>query len=541
MFGQKKKLLTQIQSLQAENSSLKNSLTEKANELSKLSNEIDSLKTKYEKETDSLKAQHEKEMKDFHIQSKHELSSLAKKRTTTSLEYERNERYYVLLCRSGKSAEYTLSADISIHTTMYMTQHNNELDFQKEYQTIVFLNRIYWNNGGYISFENSLPRLFFNSPVSVVSDDDKTYTVTLTEDKVQYTKAELNEFKSKAFWLQKLKKDTVNDINSIISENTDRFPYFSSLFEDYKYHLNLRFSNELLSKKNPAKKSAEKIKNLSKELRNLGKKYKLLSYQMNLYESVFPWITDFKEVSIDEIHQIQEISKKNDNEESFLSEYISHKEYNELPQNERYQLALDRYNNKPKSKWQIGIAFERYIGFIYEQQGYHVTYFGARKGLEDLGRDLIAKKDGETLIIQCKYWKEYRTVHEKHIFQLFGSMFAYDTEKHPIVQTSLIDYRFFVSKIKGVFVTTCPLSDTARTIASRLNIEVFENFTFDKDYPCIKCNISKTGEKIYHLPFDQQYDRICIDYSKGEFYAHTVQEATEQGFRRAFRHNPNSK
>ena len=32
-----------------------------------------------------------------------------------------------------------------------------------------------------------------------------------------------------------------------------------------------------------------------------------------------------------------------------------------------------------------------------------------------------------------------------------------------------------------------------------------------KSYPMIKCNISpKDGEKIYHLPMDQQYDRVVI-------------------------------
>ena len=49
-----------------------------------------------------------------------------------------------------------------------------------------------------------------------------------------------------------------------------------------------------------------------------------------------------------------------------------------------------------------------------------------------------------------------------------------------------------------------------------------------------QCNIGKQGEKIYHLPFDQQYDKILID-KQGEFFAHTVKEAEEKGFRRAFR------
>ena len=53
----------------------------------------------------------------------------------------------------------------------------------------------------------------------------------------------------------------------------------------------------------------------------------------------------------------------------------------------------------------------------------------------------------------------------------------------------------------------------------------------------IKCNINpRTKEKIYHLPFDQQYDKIIIGNNSGEFYAKTVKEARKKGFRRAFRY-----
>ena len=44
----------------------------------------------------------------------------------------------------------------------------------------------------------------------------------------------------------------------------------------------------------------------------------------------------------------------------------------------------------------------------------------------------------------------------------------------------------------------------------------------------------RPGERIYHLPFDQQYDNIKID-PPNEFVALTVEEAEHSGFRRAFR------
>ena len=51
----------------------------------------------------------------------------------------------------------------------------------------------------------------------------------------------------------------------------------------------------------------------------------------------------------------------------------------------------------------------------------------------------------------------------------------------------------------------------------------------------IKCNLSNNGEKIFHLPFDQQYDKIKIEPEKKEQYVTTVHEAFELGYRRAKR------
>jgi hypothetical protein len=88
--------------------------------------------------------------------------------------------------------------------------------------------------------------------------------------------------------------------------------------------------------------------------------------------------------------------------------------------------------------------------------------------------------------------------------------------------------------VKPVFICTTDLSAEATMVADDLDIEV--KYISLKRYPMIKCNIStRNGEKIYHLPFDQQYDRIIIGDQEGEFYAETVDEAEDAGFRRAYR------
>lgn len=86
------------------------------------------------------------------------------------------------------------------------------------------------------------------------------------------------------------------------------------------------------------------------------------------------------------------------------------------------------------------------------------------------------------------------------------------------------------------------MSDLARRFAKELKIELKEKLKLPNEYPCIKCNISKaSGSKIYHLPFDQQYDNTKIETNKGEGYCQTVKEAEDGGFRRAFKWHPQEK
>lgn len=165
------------------------------------------------------------------------------------------------------------------------------------------------------------------------------------------------------------------------------------------------------------------------------------------------------------------------------------------------------------------------VGYLYEQKDYSVEYVGIFKGYEDLGRDLICSNDNETIIIQCKCWSQFKTIYEKHIFQFFGTVFEY-RDKNPD------------QNVKALFYTSTRLSELANRFAKELKIELKEEFPLDQDYPCIKCNVARaTQERIYHLPFDQQYDKVKIEPQRGEFYCSTIKEAEKNGFRRAYRYS----
>lgn len=304
-------------------------------------------------------------------------------------------------------------------------------------------------------------------------------------------------------------------------------PWLAKQFADLQSAYDGKVVDDLLHKAPPAKKAADKIQRYAKKNRALQKQVKQLEYQIGFYTAAFPWLDELTDVSPDELYREIQSSSDTDDESQNMLAWLSPEEYEKLSDVDKFQLVLDRWRQKPKTKWEIGIGFERFVGYQYELQGYSVVYNGARAGLADLGRDLIVRKGNEVTIVQCKRWAAEKTIHEKHIYQLYGTVAQYQME-HP---------EFIVS---GRFLSTCPLSDVARALSNFIGISYDDQYPIDEidTYPMVKCNISKSGNKIYHLPVDQQYDTVAIKPGTGECYVATVAEAEALGFRRAMRHAP---
>jgi hypothetical protein len=292
----------------------------------------------------------------------------------------------------------------------------------------------------------------------------------------------------------------------------------------------------LLKKSRPAPAAAERVKEANRKARQQKQIADILKNQIDLYESLAPWLREFSQLTVDEI--VSGLKESNstafEDDENPAQKYLPKTEWESLTETERLQRALDNYNNKnrKKSLWQIGIDFERYIGFLYEEQGFKVKFHGAMKGVEDLGIDLICSKKTEIVIVQCKRLAAIKEipVRENVIAQIYGASVFYQL-KNSIPKKI---------KVRTALITSYVLSEQAKEFATHLGIEVQENVQIEK-YPTIKCNINpNTGEKIFHLPFDQQYDNIVIGDVDGECYVETVAEAIKKGFRHAYRWRGNA-
>jgi hypothetical protein len=290
--------------------------------------------------------------------------------------------------------------------------------------------------------------------------------------------------------------------------------------------------NQLVSPPHPAPSAAAQVKETRALARQWQQEAELLRNRLDLYEAQAPWLVEYSEYSVDEIiaglQEEKEFRRSYDNGDDPVKIFLSPGEISKLSNVQRNQLALDRYweASRKRSAWTAGIQYERYIGYLYEREGCEVKYHGALRGKEDLGIDLICRKGDHIKVVQCKRLSPLKAipVRENVIAQIFGAAMFFSMREG--VESSLVD---------PVIVTSYELSNEARQFAELLGVLVRENVVFEK-YPCIKCNISgRSGERIYHLPFDQQYDSTKIGNVDGEFYAMTVIEAEKAKFRRAFR------
>lgn len=386
---------------------------------------------------------------------------------------------------------------------------SDAIEEQYKYRYLIYLYPELCNifNGTEIVYPN------FTLPSSVSQRSENLYAV------INLLKKDPERTDELIIWRNRI------DFLEATRSNLTIIPYMAKIMADYETYGLEHLAKELDWGHNVKRLDKVKaIREIRKDARMIVEKNKESQYQLDYLLKLFPSLQDVIETDYNELPPIQvsEIS-----EYDSARDYLTKEEYQSLSNCERNQLALDRYKNSHKrTKWQIGRDYEMFVGYTYAKKGYNIDYFGSYKGLEDLGRDIIAQKGNQVLIIQCKYWSAKKLIHENHINQLFGTITCYSIERN-----------LSKENVRGILITNIQLSPMAKKMASFLGIEYIENYEMS-DYPCIKCNIGHDEygyqTKIYHLPFDQQYDSTKIK-QKGEFFAMTVAEAEKAGFRRAFK------
>lgn len=191
------------------------------------------------------------------------------------------------------------------------------------------------------------------------------------------------------------------------------------------------------------------------------------------------------------------------------------------------QKVLDDYIKREKTLWEKKRDYKLYIGFLFRQKRFQVQYISSTKKRESTDKDLIAQKGKQIILIKSEYCNDAKETLTQCVNALGKAMEAYSFE-----------HKINKKNIKGMFYSNIGFTDIASKLANSLGI-ILIPYQECGEFPRIKCNIGRDENgkpvKIYHLPVDQQYDRVKIEL-KGECFVETIAEAEKRGFRRAYRH-----
>lgn len=411
-----------------------------------------------------------------------------------------------MICATlGKKSSKDDNKDLSMNNDIYLNslerkKQKEELEQQKQIYEIMYEKKV-------AELRKEFDKKIGNSQLELENQkqDIKKQYELLNEAEAASIK-KINDYKEKTI------KEIKDTEKLLLQSKTSSQKWLSGMIADYLTLPIFNYMDSLMDSNSKAKwETAYKIRDLGYEIKSLTERNKILEYELKYLYELYPEIED-AEIELDEIEPIEEISSTG---------WLTKEEWDNLSSIEKNTLAFERYKNRHKTKWQIGRDFEMYAGYQFELNGYTVEYHGIEKGFEDLGIDLIARKNNETKLVQCKYWSTKKNIHENHICQLFGTSIKYQLEHQN-------------EKVTARFICHNELSDVAKEFAKKLGIEYFENVPIG-DYPAVKCcdNYDKQT-MIYHLPFDLNYDKIvnCKKFM-------TVEEAEKAGYRRAYKWNNN--
>lgn len=183
---------------------------------------------------------------------------------------------------------------------------------------------------------------------------------------------------------------------------------------------------------------------------------------------------------------------------------------------------LSDYNKREKTLWELGIEYERYIGYLWESQGYKVIYNGAVKGSADGGIDLIFISEFTTYVVQCKRWKKGSYINTEEIKKFHQNVKKFKKSNRELIGDN---------NLLAIFYSTTNFTADAKKFAKRYKIDCqVKEFNIVYEYPPVKCGKTYDGRKFYCLPFDEEFDKIQLHCDRGDCYKFTIDEAEKAGY-----------
>jgi restriction system protein len=101
-----------------------------------------------------------------------------------------------------------------------------------------------------------------------------------------------------------------------------------------------------------------------------------------------------------------------------------------------------------KEKKKLGDEFENHVVNHYKKLGYTIDHRGKKLGRKDGGIDIIATKENEIILIQCKNYLKENSINQKDIRAFNGDCYTYAENNN--LDLAHTKFKFIVSNKRSL-------------------------------------------------------------------------------------------
>src|SRR3990172_9372638 len=106
-------------------------------------------------------------------------------------------------------------------------------------------------------------------------------------------------------------------LKQIISEKSTGFPWLAEAIGEFYKYQDYEIAHYLATKKHPAQKTADNVRELARDNKLLRKQLKIVQNFVTYYETLFPWINEYVGEDLDELlESITQAGQQDTEEES---------------------------------------------------------------------------------------------------------------------------------------------------------------------------------------------------------------------------------
>ena len=151
------------------------------------------------------------------------------------------------------------------------------------------------------------------------------------------------------------KKDfLIEGLTKILEQRKSQFPWLASAFADLGALAGERDAKFLESKKHPAKKAADEVREHALRRHEAEKKLRILNYRTEYSERLFPWIVDYVGDDVPD-YAVDVSGSENETTDDPASNWLTKAEYERLSSTENIRKLS---TTGPKERNQIGKSEE---------------------------------------------------------------------------------------------------------------------------------------------------------------------------------------